>query len=190
MREAACGGFRQKLRVFLLVTAVTVGILAVLSIAIPWSPIFRWYDDVDLDSGRVRRVWIVMWLPVREVVSQSWISTSVEQSGDAPEWRRVNTFSPGLPNSPHHVYHGAIAQIHELDWLDRTVPFDEPAKAHVAGHVLDLWKQDGSYYSARDYIACIGAVVMTHHRDGLSPVRLIDVMPCCQDACAARSSDR
>jgi hypothetical protein len=68
------------------------------------------------------------------------------------DWRRVNTFSPGVGHSPHYVYHGAFAQIREIKIAWEVAKFSAEAKRRVAETILAAWQSEGSYFGVQDYV--------------------------------------
>src|SRR5215213_5058884 len=81
-----------------------------LCIFFPWSPINCRYEDIDIQSGRIRKMRYFLFMKVSERVGPSSISRAPmpeDFSRDQFHWRRVNTFCPTIRHSPHHQYHGA-----------------------------------------------------------------------------------
>src|SRR4051812_3592675 len=85
-----------------------------------WSPLNCWHYDVDLHSGRIRYTRYFLFGQVIQRVEDSSLTTVLQPEDLAdmqPDWQRVHTFSPGVHNSPHYTFHGAMSQIRELDLL-------------------------------------------------------------------------
>jgi hypothetical protein len=117
--------------------------LLVLSGIFAWSPICCWHEDIDIHSGRIRRTSYLMWCCVSDRVEQTAISRALppEDIGTRrPEWKRVNTFSPGVRHSPHYTYHGAITDAELLaniwEW-GRLTPAE---RRQSARELLAAWK--------------------------------------------------
>lgn len=126
-----------------------------------WTNIFLWselncrHEDVDIKTGRIRHTRYLLYCRVDEKVEDSILTNALPREavdGVQPDWRRVNTFSPGVRHSPHYAYHGAFSQIHHLQIIWTMVPFSDEAKRYVAEQVLRIWQSSGSYFRADDYI--------------------------------------
>lgn len=126
-----------------------------------WSPLACRHEDMDINSGRVRHTRYLFYICINESVEDTFISGSVAPVGP-PDWRRVNTFSPGVHYSPHYRYHGAIAQAKALELMDQLVPFTPKAKERAAVAVLRGWHQ-GSYGMAERFIHRLGKLVADMH---------------------------
>ena len=140
-------------------------LLAPLLIAISgiftWSPLNCWHDDVDIRTGRIRHTWYLLYHKVSDRTEDSPLAEVLGPGaviGMRPEWRRVNTFSPltHLTHySPHYSYHGAIAEMKELQMVWELTPFTPAAKRAVASNLLRLWQRDGSYWTADRYVQAV-----------------------------------
>lgn len=140
---------------WVLVALIGVPIALCLVGVIPWTPVNCEYQDVDISSGRLRFTRCFFWIPVRQQVEDSALTKFLapEDLGRAPpEWRRVNTFSPGVRHSPHHRYHGAVSQIESLSGLWDLSQFTPGARRASARRMLELWRRGGSYFAASEYL--------------------------------------
>ena len=145
------------------IIAASILFLAVFLIPdfMPWSPINCQHEDVDITTGRLRYSRYLMFCKVSERIEDSALTKVLPLDvvgRGTPEWRRVNTFSPGVGRSPHHTFHGAIHQIHTLATLWNMATeygFSEDLKQKTAMDVLAIWQQSGSYFLAGDYISCL-----------------------------------
>ena len=84
----------------------------------PWTPFNCWHEDVDINTGKIRYSRYLLFYCVKTEIRDSPLSLALlpqERNGVTPDWRRVNTFSPGRRVSPHHMFHGAFYQIRELE---------------------------------------------------------------------------
>ena len=68
------------------------------------------------------------------------------------DWHPVTTLSPGQHYSPHHYFHGAIFQIHMLESCWETGKMTPAARREMARQVMQLWREEGRYHRAGDYI--------------------------------------
>ena len=145
------------------IIAASILLLAVflVSMLMPWTPINCRHEDVDLTTGRLRYSRHLLFCKVSERIEDSPITKVLQLDvlgRRTPEWRRVNTFSPGVHYSPHYTFHGAIHQIHTLAtvWdMANEYGFSEELKQKTALDVLAIWQQSGSDFLAGDYISCL-----------------------------------
>jgi hypothetical protein len=121
---------------------------------VQWSALNCSHDDIDINSGRIRRQHFLVGLCVNESVEESSLSRLVSEvaAERPPEWHRVNTFSPMVHHSPHYRYHGAIEQIREIEAIWQLAPFTAEAKRQVARDVLSLWQVDEGDSLVNDYL--------------------------------------
>jgi hypothetical protein len=156
-----------------LAPALTVSFLV--SGVFSWSPLNCWHEDVDIHSGRVRHTRHLLYCQIGERVEDTWLSRNVTKAYHSPDWRHVNTFSPGMHHSPHYVYHGAINQIETLELVVDAVPFEPEARRKVADSLLTLWQNTGSDFEADDYIEKVAKIVSALHGKGASSVKASDI---------------
>jgi hypothetical protein len=125
-----------------------------------WSPLNCTYEDIDINSGRVRHQRYLVGLRIHESIEETSLSRLVAADlGDNPgEWHRVNTFSPLVMHSPHHRYHGAVFQISWLDQMWGSVSFTPAAQRQMAQDVLSLWQSGEGYYPVNDYLLAVESV--------------------------------
>ncbi len=129
--------------------------LLVQPVFFPWSELNCRHQDVDINSGKLKFSRYIFFIMISEKVEDSELSKVLRKSGHEfalPEWYKVNTLSPGLHNSPHYFFHGAINQIRMLSlwWELEDVP--EAIQAKTAADVLALWKFSGGDSLAKYYI--------------------------------------
>lgn len=157
---------------------VGVPLLAVLFLTsgvFVWSPLNCRHEEIDIRSGRVRYVRYWLYCRVSERVEETWLSRAADRPQVSPDWRRVNTFSPGVGYSPHHRFHGATAQIQELKLVEGLVPFKDAARRKAAQTVLKLWQKEGGYSGAGSYITELHEVVSELETKGAESVKVKDV---------------
>jgi hypothetical protein len=140
--------------------AWTAGILAALGVwligfggypLIQWSSLNCTYEDIDIRTGRIRTTRILAGMEASERTEDSALTKALSAADlppVEPNWRRVNTFSPGVHYSPHHAFHGAISQARYFDQLCQFYHFGPQAKREVALTILQLWREKGSYFAA------------------------------------------
>ncbi|MBN8459560.1 MAG: hypothetical protein J0M04_17155 [Verrucomicrobia bacterium] len=168
--------------------AWVVAVLAVLVLLGVATPVFdfwfRWSrfncrcEEVDIATGRLRFTRYRLYRKVSDEIRPSALSACLPEemiAGAKPDWQRVNTFSPGVNHSPHHAFHGAIYQLHELAeiWEDREwYDFPENLKRQSALHVLALWQFSHDDVLARKYIFELGKI-----RDSDKKNRIFAALP-------------
>ncbi len=127
----------------------------VLPLFLPWSEWNCRHQEIDLSSGRKRFTHYRFHLKISERVEETEISQALPPHllrNNEPDWKKVNTFSPGSHHSPHYIYHSAYAQLRNLtDWWEMSeVP--SIIKAKTAQDLLAIWKYSGSDDLAKDYL--------------------------------------
>lgn len=127
---------------------------------VTWSRLNCRYEDVDINSGRVRYQHYLLGLCVLETIEETSLSRLVadETEKKPAEWHRANTFSPMVLYSPHHRYHAAIFQISKLDLLWASADFTPTAKRQMGRDVLSLWQIGKGYFPVSDYLNAVESV--------------------------------
>ncbi len=121
----------------------------------PWSSINCTREEVDIHAGRVRHSRYLLFVAVRQVVMDSSLTKVLAPDEAAflgPEWHCAVTLSPGLRHSPHYAFHGAVAQIRELEGVWVLAQFTPAARRASAKRVLALWQRAGNDSAATDYL--------------------------------------
>jgi hypothetical protein len=116
-----------------------------------WSPINCWHEDIDIHSGRIRRTSYLLWCCVSDRVEETAISQALHPEDlrdGCPEWKRVNTFSPGVRHSPHYIYHGAITDAKMLANIWAWGRFTPAERRQSARELLAAW-QSGDKWKAQ-----------------------------------------
>lgn len=150
----------------LCIVGISACILAtpfVLSLAglFPGSALNCWHYDVDVCSGRIRYTRYIAFVPIRQSVDESALSLALlpeDLQDSQPDWRRVTTLSPGVRNSPHFIFHSAMAQIQELEADWQTGEFTAAARRSSAKRLLELWQQGQCDDAAEPYLRTISAL--------------------------------
>jgi hypothetical protein len=117
----------------------------------------------------------LLYWKVGERTDDTWLSRVHNETNPSPDWRRVNTFSPGVRHSPHYRYHGAIHQIKTLEVSEGLIPFEPDARRKVARTLIGLWQNTGSYFAADRYVEKVFQSAMELHVDGQRSVQASDV---------------
>lgn len=143
-----------------IIALVALGITAFvgyvsLVVVFPWSPVCCRHQDIDINSGRVRHTRYVLFCKVSERVENTPLSDAIGERGVAsatPDWRRVNTFSPGVHHSPHYGFHSAFGQVGSLTGIWQHVGFGEEVRRKTAADLLALWRLYQGDFVAGYYI--------------------------------------
>lgn len=151
---------RGRIFLTLAILVLTVASPWWLSIFFPWSPINCERQDIDIQTGRVRYTRYFLFMQLSRRVQDSSITATLDPQSlrDQPEWRRVNTFSPGVRHSPHYAFHGAFFQVRQLELIWKVGKFSDAAKRASAQRILDLWQQAGSDEAAKAYILALSDI--------------------------------
>lgn len=133
-----------------------------------WSPLNCWHDDVDVNTGCIRHTRYMLFCKIADHTEETWLSSVTKDLKSVPDWRRVNTFSPGVRHSPHYRFHGAIQQIKTLELAGETIHFEPNARRKVADIVLRLWQNGESNLDADEFVENVAQTAITLH-DGRAP---------------------
>ena len=140
-----------------------------------WSRLNCWNDYIDINSGRIRHVWYLLYYKVADHTEDTCLSRIHNEQTWSPDWRCVNTFSPFVHYSPHYKYHSAIYQMNLIDSAEKMIQFDFEAQQKVADTLLYLWQKTGSDYGANQYVQDIMHVTCRLHEKGVSMVKASDL---------------
>ena len=146
--------FIQRIVVALLIV-VAIPVIAPF-VGLHWSPINCRYEDIDLDTGRVRYTTMIYWLPITQKIEHTALSAELanaDLNAEEGNWRRVNTFSLGQGHSPHHGFHGALNQVRQLEMIWELEEFDAKARKASARELLKLWVTTARDFGADEYLA-------------------------------------
>lgn len=127
----------------------------------PWSEWNCWHEDIDLHTGRVRKTSYFCFVQISSRVEETPFSLALDASAGtfpAPDWRRVNTFSPGVGRSPHYRYHGAIHEMKSVAYMWEVGRFTPEARRESAAHVLELWRTGRMHHASCTYVEAIGKI--------------------------------
>ena len=138
------------------VLALLIAAPLVVPLLLPWTTINVRHQDINIKTGQARFSRYIWFVRVSRRTAETPISTalagkSVDVAAIEP-WHRVNTLSPGVPNSPHYVFHGALHQAYALGSLFEMANMPETSRADIATTVLTMWQTDGSDFAASEYI--------------------------------------
>jgi hypothetical protein len=159
------GGKIRSLWIAMLILCLVVATPILGGFVFQWSQVNCRHEDVDIHTGRIRRIQYLLFVPIHTSIAESSLSRALQPEdfvGQAEEWCRVNTFSPGVHYSPHYRYHGAISQIHELEMIWETGQFDSPARRNSAKELLEHWQTEGSYFGASRYLQSLFNLASTN----------------------------
>ena len=149
---------RRPIKLTIISLVVLVVAYLVVPFFFPWSEVNCRHQEVDIMTGKLRFTGYLLFCKISERIKDSPLSEVLPAGMVAtakPEWHRVNTFSPGVHNSPHYIFHGAIYQIRTLsDIWEMSEPHGLSAdmRQKTALHVLALWQHSGNDSLADDYI--------------------------------------
>ncbi len=157
------------------VIAPMLVVLFLISGFFQWSPLNCWHEDIDINTGRVRRTRFLLYLQIDDHIEDTWLSSAINNPTPSPDWRRVNTFSPGVGYSPHYLFHGALYQIKILELADSIIPFDPDARLQVADKLRELWQLNGSSFKAGTFAEKVSETAQRLYENGASVVRATEV---------------
>jgi len=133
-------------------------VFCLLSGCMTWSPFNCWHEDVDVNYGRYRYQRYILWMKVVERIHDTELSAAyralVGEPG-SPEWRRVNTFSPGVRRSPHYSYHGAWLAMDMFMRALRSDLLTTEARREALVAFLDLLRYADTDGAAFSYVSAL-----------------------------------
>lgn len=121
----------------------------------PWSEIMCCHEEINIQTAQVRYSRYVYFVKVTEQTEDTGLSDHVEISGDnisSAFWRRANTFSPLASHSPHYSFHGALAQVHQLQTAFSLKVLSEAEKKQAVEGLLKKWRESDDCHSAGQYV--------------------------------------
>lgn len=137
-----------------LVTGSLLVVLLVLSALFFPGVYYRHTAEVDIRAGRIRTTDYILLIRVSQRIEDSPLSRALNaQTADQPEWRMVIEFEGTSRVSPHYSFHGAIAQMRQIEMIWQLAPFTAEAKEQMALTVLALWKAADHDGGAMRYIS-------------------------------------
>jgi hypothetical protein len=146
-------------RPWILIGACGAGLILapfVVPIFVQWSGINCEYQDINIKTGQARYSRCLWFMTISERVEDTPLSRALNGStvdvAAIKAWHRVNTFSPGVHYSPHYRFHGALAQSHELEMLQRMYQLDPTNTGAIARQVLTEWQTNGNYFAADRFL--------------------------------------
>jgi hypothetical protein len=153
------------MRIFCRVLACVVAAIVLLFLTVvlirmddPWSELACTHEEIDIVTGRVRITTYRAFCKTSENIQNSELTEALlpEDLKAPAQWRRVNTFAPGLSHSPHYRFHGAFAQIPflRLAWASASVYTDllPEFKRATARHLFALWQEFDGDDGADNYL--------------------------------------
>ncbi len=132
---------KKKSLIFIAATAIGVAAMAnyVLPFFNPASEINCLTVDLDLNSGKLKTTRKVCWIAVSTSYTETAISELIQQTEPA-DWQRIQTLTPGRPESISHPYSGAKCQARSLATLWKKHNFCEQSKTISAKALVDYWQ--------------------------------------------------
>lgn len=113
-----------------------------------------WSEDIDLRCGRYRYQRHLLGIQLVNRVLETHVSRLFrEHVGEpgAPVWRRANTFSPWVRNSPHHAHHSGLHDLRQVEQAFELAEFTAAAKREVLTTFFDLMREDDDDFRSSDY---------------------------------------
>lgn len=143
-------------KLLMVMLVVLIGAPLLVPLVCPWTGINVRHQDINIKTGQARFSRYVWFVRVSRRTEDTPISTALagKTVDVAPmeSWHRVNTLSPGVPNSPHYVFHGALHQAFQLRSLFQIGRVPETSRTEIATTILTMWQTNGNYFAAGQYI--------------------------------------
>ena len=124
------------------------------------GPLRRLHEEVDLNSGRIRRTHYVLLFQTSQHIEQTALSKSqANPPASGPNWRLSRAMGGGRSIGTHWGYRSPLTQVRILEALWEVGDLTDEAKQQVADTVLALWHSEGGLKEADDYLRSIEDVV-------------------------------
>lgn len=137
-----------------------LALLFVLLLAVTW----RQDTEVDIKSGRIRTSSVIPGIELQTSISETWLSKNVPSPIGSPEWRMVRRYR-WHAHSPHYIFHGAEAQITQLEFLcEHVLHLTADGKQFLADGLLRQW-QSGNDQTGAVYISFLSDHFQAHSAD-------------------------
>lgn len=138
------------------VVAVAVMTPFVAPLFFPWTKLNSEDQEINIKTGQARYTRYVWYIQVSQRIEDTPLSEAMEGDvidvADIEPWHFANTFSPGVPNSPHYLFHSALYQARQLKDYGEFFEASGVPKREIATTVLTLWQQSGKSRSADEYL--------------------------------------
>jgi len=122
----------------------------------PWSAINCKHEEINIKTGQSRYKRYIWFIKVSERVEDTLISTILDGEtvdiADIEPWHKVNTFSFVFGHSPHYIFHGALAQVRELEIIFELKQPTAEQKREIVETILEFWQSSGHDGGVRDYL--------------------------------------
>ena len=123
---------------------------------VTWSELNCWHQEINIKTGQARYTRYLWFIKTSERIEDTELSRALSSEtvdiADVKPWHFANTFSPGVRNSPHYLYHSALHQASQFDrmrfLLERT---DAPMRT-IAKTILTKWQESGDDREADLYL--------------------------------------
>jgi hypothetical protein len=163
-------------RQHLTICAILIAGLLVLSAsgAFPWSKLNCRNQEIDISSGRIRNTRHLFFCQIAATTEDSWLTRAMGGTNDTPDWRTVNTFSPGFTHSPHYQFHSAIHSIRVLEGTHDFIPIEADAQSLIAASLVHFWKTE-KVHDAESFVDSIARTALTLHDKGSKTVAASDI---------------
>ncbi len=122
----------------------------------PWTKLNCEDQEINIKTGQARYTRYVWFIQISQRTEDTPLSEAMEGEvidvADIEPWHFANTFSPGVPNSPHYLFHSALHQARQLKDREEFFVASGVPKREIATTVLTSWQQSGSSRSADEYL--------------------------------------
>ncbi|MBI1314323.1 hypothetical protein GC176_23760 [bacterium] len=161
--------------------ATVLALTGVWVVGLGCYPLVRWsllncrHEEIDINSGRIRRQRFLVGLCINAQIEESPLSLALSHVVAKPDWRRVNTFSPFVRQSPHYRFHSSIQQTRQLQVIWRLAEFTPEARQESCQRVLELWQSEQNDSAADDYLDALARLAMNRDSDA-PPVTVAELV--------------
>jgi hypothetical protein len=163
---------RGRLHLWIVIAVVIIGVwligprLPKLLIWTRWSCTHEWFD---VTAGQIKvEDWAYFRKRGETIKDSPFTELYRELIGEPPDpdWRLMNTFSPGVRHSPHYIYHTVYVDVVYILRLFDHAEFKEEAKREIIQTVARMWPEEDHWSLTRDYLEAIDWLTTREGRGG------------------------
>lgn len=163
---------RGRLHLWIVIAVVISGVCLIgqrlpkLLIWTRWSCTHEWFD---VTAGRIKvEDWTYFRKRGETIKDTPFTELYRKLIGEPPDpdWRLMNTFSPGVRHSPHYKYHTVYGDVRRVLLLFEYAEFTEEAKRDVLLNMARLLPDDHHWSLMRQYLGALGELVKREGETG------------------------
>ncbi|MFH1021961.1 MAG: hypothetical protein V1809_01065 [Planctomycetota bacterium] len=122
----------------------------------PWTELNFRHEEINIKTGQAHYTRYLWYVKISDEFRDTPLSVALQGERvdveEMPFWWRVNTFSPGIPNSPHYFFHGALHQAYWFQQISESFQLPSEKRREIAKGILVSWQKNRNYHDADRYL--------------------------------------